>query len=426
MVKELQPMFVPQTDNAHESPENLEKPGAMGKALLNAFHKDWEEDIMSLAANVRDLLKRGYLPQKNFGGIVKHWDEFRKYLLTLHNSPQPVSFDTSRFAITQETLDSINDAAARDMTDKGVGSPAVIQAFQRTVKEQAGGVTPMQIAAWVRGSQRIFSLSAEAIDKWTEAEYADRKWEEILAPFDSFLIELRRPIVHDTSWGVVHIHGILVTRIASIDPGTPAGHFECVHLTTDKNNNVHEGDLSKDDLKKLKAAAKGQKNIDQLDEVLRKTAIAALTKIGPHALLSFRVDELESVTSRDLSDLTNLTRKIIAGACIYLSRKRKKSDPPIMPLPPRPPIKNLKHMNVITDPAHVLTIGHVHNFDPLAETEGSEYEGGPKSPHHRRAFMRRAPGSPQSAEPTIKVKATVVNRHLLPRDAIPKGTVTKL
>lgn len=429
MIKETFPVFAPHTDDGHEAPKDLEKPGEMGRTLLNRLYEEWEEEMLLTAAYIQAFLKAKLLRPQQVQGMARHWRDFRKYLLTVHNDPSPFVFDMQRFGATEEVVQTLRQSSENMAAMFGL-SPKVRRIFGDSAVRAISGVIPMQIAAWVRGSQRIFSLSEEATATWKKINFGGHTWEDILMPFDAFLIELREPLPCDISGALsIQKHGfmqaVLVTKLSSIDPQYPQGYFECRPLITTARREVPNLIYSRETKKKLKAIAKGQRNPNEIFEVTMERDPNKTFGFSVMERNAFHVREDELVTASDVQPLTNDIRKIIAGTCLYLLKK-KSERVDVVPPPPRPSLTRLKHMNVITDPSQVISIGHVHNFDPQAETEGINYEGGPRAPHHRRAHLRKPAGSPENAPKTIPVRATVVNRHLLPRDAIPQGTVTKL
>ena len=433
MIRESFPVFAPHTDRGHETPENLEKPGEMGKALLEAMNVEWQESILVAAVSTHVLTKRNALDPKHIKGILRHWKEFPEYLMTVHNSSAPFHFDMDRFGMHQETVDALI-SARRNVAKKDNWPDIFIERSERNQRRVLASILPMQLAAWVRGSQRIFSLSEEAVKKWESGKYIKTKWGDILMPFDSFLIELQKtqdPLIIEDENRKAIIRGILVTKLSSIDPEYPKGYYEIRLLVTSMKGKICSPTMTKKSRKEAEGIIAGRVSTKHLGTIAKQSKNHGWE---PGREGDFRVTEFqpfhlrddENVTASDVSSLTNRIRQIIAGTCIYLSSKKSLGVEPRPSPTPRPLLTGLTHMNVITDPAEVITIGHVHNFDPDAETEGIEHEGGPKAPHHRRAFLRREAGSPLNAPKTIPVKATVVNRHLLPRDAIPQGTVTKL
>jgi hypothetical protein len=387
----------------------------MGKAiqLLDNALRAWEDLQLINEAYLRYRTHMGERKSQDLLPPFKYWRQLRKQLLMASTQ----GFDFTRFC-------HLEDPSEGDFLYAGT------ECFFNEV--------PLQVASWITSPRRVFTLSEDMVQRFISADYSNYNWSDLLWPFDSFFINLEKPLVFETkkeNGGNASLGGALVTSISQICPNYPRVEedgFEIGYFFTAENGNEYPtGILSESDHRWLsqhllnrqwRKVGKHLSNATQIlfspdqDPQVRKFPAGG---IDPQVLKKgAKVKEAESICA-----------SIIAGLCLYLEA-----------LPSgivesygwgqASPKARRDVRKIITDEEQVCCVEDFHVISPSTMSLFPEtLRQGPVytvTPHWRRAHYRRARGQGKNpnAPRNVYVGPTLIHKEQVPEGALPGGSVS--
>lgn len=306
------------------------------------------------------------------------------------------------------------------------------------------GLFPLEFFAWTRKSRKAFVVEAPEQNLFSQATFPDVRWEDILWPFESFMIELTEPLKLEEGTHLHQMTHILVSQIWF-------GEIQTIWL---RLIDITATELfSKSERYKLREALSRRK-----EKKVEKLTDSALERLPKHwkacGSLMFRLfstkdqkpgskitfeDDLTSssektghllpdIKSPNLRKVCIQATKIVLGTCLFLEsisqtspehwRKRRGEGRPYM-----------GPTGIITDETAVCTIGLSGTIDPTKQE--TTYSVVPKGkgfvrPHWRRSHRRRPTFTPPDHPKTIKVPAKLINEHWVPLFGIVSGSVLRI
>ncbi|MEK7187496.1 MAG: hypothetical protein AAB691_01450 [Patescibacteria group bacterium] len=342
-----------------------------------------------------------------FVGPIKHWEEFRTYLLgAVKNSK---SFDWDRFSFL--------------MNEQGEMKGPFVDAFEATTGSTLHTLLPSGLFSWARSSRRVYRITRELQMMLEQTSLEGMKFSDVKWPFDSFVIILDEPVPSTI--------GTKCDCILVSTENLYQDHwFRCFRLF-EKNDNS-----SRRTPRHIKRQVEDALRREDFEEVLKCFKINSGVTRG----CSF------TITTADSSEklVTNLFKncksygpaednggwersiRVALGLCLYLSTLPPKSahksgwQPVVATSKPDP--------KAILTGAEVCTVADSYRFS-LEERSifEREYQGGggyQVSAHFRRGHWRRPPGkgSDPNAPRVIWVRPTLVRRDRLTENALPGGS----
>jgi hypothetical protein len=308
---------------------------------------------------------------------------------------------------------------------------------------------PFQFFNWSRKSRRVYHLPGDLHRLFAVATYPKIKWEDVLLPFESFMITLEEPFrVEDEPDVWCEYDAILVSRL-------PEGLFSVrlmrqPHVNNEEQRYPEKTKRRVDLLLKRGDKKRANQLINRTTEKWMHTirsspgwrAAAIPTEPQKRVLLE-PLDLATSVYVRDFSELeggveSNLWRleplswalKIAVGWCLYL-RSMSAKELSWEEVPQRPHKAGHRGLTgVITETDHICTILGYGKMDPsrYGLTEASNKVGSSffVRPHWRRAHDRRPPGSPPTAPKSVTLPPLLIRKDLVPLFGIIGGTKTEV
>lgn len=318
---------------------------------------------------------------------------------------------------------------------------------------------PLDLYMWVRQSRRIFAVSPD-LQRFTVAgNYGHLKWDNVLFPFPSFLVELETPIVEGGVKESALFDAFLVTWLPLPDTNDGPNRQLKIRLfhrkksdrkgiLTQPERNTLQRDLDRRNWVRL--AKEGQKTLSKslsdaevtqgslhlgiyeralhgLDICVEPKEILEAMHVLQRALpgkVSFANEKVatESTHWRHYSEAA----KIAIGLSLYLVHMSTNSEPAEWKQP--------KHsrpgpLNAITDGTYICEVVGKGIFDPTIfhpEGGGKLRSGFEMPPHFRRAHKRRPAGSAPNAPKTIEVPSTFIHKDRMPPSGVAGGTRTEV
>lgn len=348
-------------------------------------------------------------------GVLKHWPEFRQRLLH--------ALDEDKRDLTHWLLPRPLDAAAEH--------------FQVLLNYE---MFPYELLGWTVGSRKSYGLEVELQEMLTSGTYPNIKWGDLVFPFPCFAVELARPLIHPSGEAY---DSFLVAKTNFYADGSQ--YLLIRHFQTPQSLGA-PWMYTEPQRKKIKDAL----NRRQWEKLMLFTARVADQMQGRscqgRANISIRIpdpsapfpanpDAIRAALSRygatneiDAALPTLVASyRIVAGICLYFEKLVRSSGAPSLwqpyPLPTRPGL-----LRAISTDAAVCKLLSSGVVDPTIFTGDREppRSSSEKSPHKRRAHMRRPPGSAPNAPRTIYVPEVLVRGDRLSPGQLPGGSYTKL
>lgn len=383
----------------------------------------WED--LNLVANymVRLHDRLGELPPFRMEGPVKHWSELRSYLL---HSRETKTFDTKRFVSKQ--------------------------------KLPMGGVLatlPYVLYKWTRESRRIFHISKDLYDLLSAMSLKNVEWQDVLFPFDTFLITLEKPISIKTREYELIFSCIFVCKMRAGELSGLKGKNYLQFRIIDQK----QGYLIPERIKRSIKQAFDNNNWGRASNLMEREhkkmikngkAGDSVFTLGMNDLKNKKVSVsvqslLESQWGHSIGDHNNREEgfqfveedieawdqviKIALGLCLYLKTLPSKTShttgwKQIIK-------KGLIDKNAITREAQVCSVTSMHKLssveqesvDAINRGKGSGVE---KCAHYRRGYYRRLPNAGVDSPRCKIVRPTIVRADRLPEGAVPGGAKTML
>lgn len=315
---------------------------------------------------------------------------------------------------------------------------------------------PYELFRWNRASRRVFHLPHSLEAMLAAAEFPDMDWQDVLWPFDSFIVTVEKPIVVRHPIGGIDqaFDTIMVTK-TDTSKGFQV-HLRWIHTPSTPGKklglNVSEINRFRSLLKKgrINDAAKlwdkrykeifrfcpfqiGSQNV-VIDVVQDSDGGRGKITTEPHELYEklggmsdWRGQELGyDESSRSFFEGLSVTLRIVVGWMLYLESLTKDSAEW------RPGAKSRTRLmvggapSIITEPDQICTIVGKGRIDPSEVTSelGQRCSKGFVRPHWRRAHYRRPAGSSHDAPKSQRIPPVLVRSDLVPLYGIIGGTST--
>ncbi len=419
--------------------KTLEKPGRTGLFILEKAFRGWEDHALMAAVNAKLLdITAGVVDWRaEKDGVAKNFSSARRFILEQGSSLGPVH-GLENFIVNE--TQKVAERVATELALRKKGEPVTDEALIGPL-QQIDNYFLSQILAWTRDSRRVISLDRESVLLHAQNTYDDFTWNDILMPFQSFMIELQGVALTITGSGgqKMAISGILVTHINNVEPQLSGeDSFECRVFVSDLSEREPGVQPLFTSLMRKHAEQIVAGNPENINEYIdeEKDRFEGTKKYYPPTGFAFQVNLSDPITSESLHDQTNIVQKIIAGTCLYLAHTpgkemgtediRGETWHRVIGIQKKIP-KKITPQNLIHDEAQILTIKNVHEFDPrIGKVRYTDQTGRNVEVHARRAHLRRKPRTPIDTEKTVKVSSTWIHREQLPRDALPAGAITIL
>ncbi|OHB20366.1 MAG: hypothetical protein A2854_01275 [Parcubacteria group bacterium RIFCSPHIGHO2_01_FULL_56_18] len=313
------------------------------------------------------------------------------------------------------------------------------------------GTFPLEFFGWTRWSRKAFVL--EDIDQRTYeiASMSEVRWEDIIWPYFSFVVEFASPIPFVTTNGVslTWTHALVTRFGAKEDEGSQAifirmlskeGHLTFFNGKERKRimgalkdgddmaaaREIHLSGLRTGDVFELQGQVQFsifRSNVDEMRDLVRFDEEGMhwrRTNPGRHAFnSSIRLPE-EAVES------TGRVARIVLGLCLDLDMLG--ASPRVAWTKRKTGRKYVGPLGIITKETDVCKILGRGIIDP------NRYPGSSRNlkgqgfvrPHWRRKHRKRPPYSPPDHPKTVLVPARLINEHLVPYFGIIAGSITRM
>lgn len=375
--------------------------------------------------------------------LLEHWElgmEFLNWTLGTvgHEAGQPIDCpEIKHFSFVREAL--LGRRSVASVWHIGYPPPdsklEESDLIRRALGGQCAECIPRQLLSWHKDSRRVYHLSEDLEVLLRLTSLKDVNWGDIRLPFPSFVITLNQPLEG-------RYDCIILSTILDALTGTPLTFISLLPRTlgeacqTSRRNFGYEAarDLAGRGRWKKLAEHIGPAKLESVDVVTFAFNMAAIAETPVATPLSRYAPApvglpVEAALRADIGAQANDdAMRIIAGLCLYL-----KTLPPGSPLlgpwvrvrPPSTGKRKPKPSTLITDAAQVCTVASTfvltHEERAIVREHGAS--GLSLSPHFREGHWRRPPGkgSDPTAEKTVWVRPTVVNRHKLAEGELPGG-----
>ncbi|MBL7058528.1 hypothetical protein ISS03_04270 [Patescibacteria group bacterium] len=388
---------------------------------VDGLLRSWED--LNLVANYlvrsHDKLRKP-LPYR-MEGPVKYWHELRSYLLYSHGSKD---FDTERFVSKQKLPMS--------------GVLATL---------------PYVLYKWMRESRRVFHLSDDLQNLLSAISLNNVEWQDILFPFDTFLVTFDEPISIKTKEFEITFSCVFVCamkkgeldglngknylqfRIIDQRQGylIPGRIKKSVKQALDNDNWERASTLMEREYRKITRKGKSGDSVFTLEvDNLRNKKVSASVRLLLESQWGHKIEDHNNreegfeFVEEDIQ-VWDRVIKIALGLCLYLKTLPTKTShktqwTQIIK-------KGLIDKKAITREAQVCTVTSMHKLsadeqeavNSINKRKGSGFE---KCAHYRRGHWRRSPNSKTDAPKCIMVRPTLVRADRLPKGAVPGGAKT--
>ena len=313
---------------------------------------------------------------------------------------------------------------------------------------------PYELFQWNRASRRAFHLPHSLEAMLAAAELPDMTWDDVLWPFESFIVTVEKPIVvhHPLDGTKQKFDTILVTKSNSATGGKV--HLRWIHTPQSEGKKLG---LTVQEIKrfrtllgkgKIPEAAKlwdrrykeihkfypfqiGSQNVElEIEWGKSQKLITEADELYTHlgAALDWQGQPLkyDDAGSKTFFESLSVTLRIVVGWMLYLESMKRESTEW------RPGQKHKTRLmsggspSVIIEPENVCTIvgeGRI-KCSELTSERGTRCSKGYVRPHWRRAHYRRPAGSSPTAQKTQRVPPVLVRADLVPLYGIVGGTNT--
>ncbi|MBM3272449.1 hypothetical protein FJY94_04205 [Candidatus Kaiserbacteria bacterium] len=312
------------------------------------------------------------------------------------------------------------------------------------------GTVPLEMFAWTRRSRVSYVLPKGLQRLFVSATYPNVRWEDVLLPFDSFVIVLEEPFRLEEEDGVwSEFDAILVTTYDG--DGDVALRLMRRSLVPAQVRRFPERAVRRFDITRRRDQTKAREQLIRhyvewreplgLNPEGRLTSLFMCQFDSPHDRV--RIEPGDFARQYSSSELLGRTEaawrfdphswaaKIVVGWCLYL-QSMSSSNLAWSQHRERVQFRRGRRglTGVITNVDHVCTILGSGTLDPttygLSEQEHREGSSFFVRPHWRRAHMRREPGTAPDTPKTVKVPPVLVRKDLLPLFGLVGGTNTRV
>lgn len=312
---------------------------------------------------------------------------------------------------------------------------------------------PMELFQWNRCSRRAFHIPHSLEAMLAAAEFPEMRWDDVLWPFESFVITIEKPVVveHPIDGNQQPFDTILVSRFNT--PGGKLLILRWLHVPpktgkrlgfTAKEMRQFRTLLSNN---KLRVAAKmWGKKIKELSQFSQYQFGSQRVELNltpgkfeniivePQALYEklgglkdgqgnrYNYDE----STRSFFESLSVTIRIVAGWMLYLENLSSKTMEWQSGRQSKTRIISGGAPSIITDPDQICTIvgkGRIDLSEVTSETNQRCSKGFVR-PHWRRAHYRRPAGSAFDAPKSQRVPPVLVRADLVPLYGIVGGTTS--
>lgn len=311
---------------------------------------------------------------------------------------------------------------------------------------------PYELFQWNRQSRRVFHLPHSLEAMLAAAEFPDMKWNDVLWPFDSFIITVEKPIVvrHPIDLVDQPFDTVMVTRTAKSD-GTAVVRFRWLHLPPTSGKRLG---FTLSEMREFRSLLKKK---PQAAARFWNRKYKEIYKFSPfqlgsqHAELDIGEGRFEDIivepeelhvklggmkdsygnryydeSTRSFFEGLSVTIRIVVGWMLYLETLSNDS------MQWRTPSVRAQRMiaggapAIITEPDHICDIvgkGRIHPSEVTSEPNRRCSKGFVR-PHWRRAHYKRPRGSTPDAPKSVRIPPVLVRADLVPLYGIIGGTRT--
>ena len=293
-------------------------------------------------------------------------------------------------------------------------------------------LAPYEILSWTCSSRRVFQLSPEMQQAFESISVADIPINEVVFPFDSFVVTLPTRIWADDQW----VNHLLISK-----PFNTGHRFQGIDGSNQVRSvrflsgNIPNYNPIRSDLRREAEAALKADNANRLRKFLEAVGTKKI-RTANHYTSGFYIfsDDkdwtlVELCKGQGLPEGKEQMMQVVFNLCIYLEALPEPEEQPHRDQTwERTPRLN-RISRLITDETEVCTVSGIHTLHSLGEHKSARkglYEI--TEPHWRRGHKRRLPGEGHIPEAvrSVKVKPTLVRPDLLPAYGLPAGAVTRV
>ncbi len=298
--------------------------------------------------------------------------------------------------------------------------------------------SPFEVFDWTLSSRRVFRLGTDMQSAFEHISVADIPMDQVMWPFDSFLLELATPIVVATERGTRYeSRNILVSqpfRYIAEYRDSIMGDRPVVNIALISDEYSRYKPIDKETKRVALASAKSSHHI-RAAKFLHNRGAKYLKNghLYCHELLLIPISQ--DLSAQDLFSAEGITDpvgqsilRMVLNLCLYLEAMGGKEGV----LHHTPPHRRLQGQprNVITDCTQVCEVTNVHSLRSLA-AKGHHHTGGSHEItewYWRRRHARRPPGlgHDPSVPKSVRVRPTLVRADLMKPGELPGGAVTKI
>lgn len=386
--------------------------------------ESWEDRCAIYAAR-RRMLTKTTLPAAPFD----HAHEFRTYLLESVNDGRPFGWIDPRFLVPLKEQDP-------------EGSERAEQALTHLRD------FPWALSVWNRSSRRVFHVTSELSRLLEATSLEGLRWDDVDWPFPGFVVTLDDPLIDK---GVRYD-----CLLAHTTPLRPGDHGNVVHIMMFSNLPRNHMPFHRQARIRMEWLV-GQKNWKEADKAFRRwnrqwaKNCQQTGKREGIEQVCFLHEELQGqqVTTpvqvlqhgkpsscTSFWGLYDRVVRLVINLCTYFATLPPQARPAFNRRPAGTQARKRKTKEIrITDEAEICTVTAEHfltreeRVSVIQDLEQNQDKGGYTLPvHWRRAHSRRerGHGGDPHAPRTVKVRATLVNRHLLQPGEMPGGSKTIL
>ena len=305
-------------------------------------------------------------------------------------------------------------------TPVGWMSDETVTVFARNLN-----TAPLEIFDWTRSSRRIFELGAEMQHSFENISVADIPIDDILWPFDSFVVKLATPIKRCQN----NICAILVSKPFRYQStfNDPDSVVMMVSLLSD--NLTAYKPINSEEKRRIRRSFEyggGQRARKFLStEAVSRMRNFSLYGRNSVLLRSAGENSIRNFLQIDIPDEEKTAIQILLNMLLYLEARELRGSVTNWSRQSRVPGCA---RNIITDAMNVCQVTNINTLKELAENVDRYLSRECTEPHWRRGHSRRKPGEGQDpmAPRSVRVKPTLVRPDLIPTYGLVAGTTTKV
>jgi hypothetical protein len=308
-----------------------------------------------------------------------------------------------------------------ELSDGRFGFDKAFENSQFSEAESTLQVFPYCLASWVKSSRRVFKVESDLQMLLDATSLEGVTYGDIRFPFQSFMVELERPLVDDQ---LQRYSSILVTSDQGDD-----GEIKCLWFYIISDDTMHQKTLMAEDRQKLRNAL--QKNNDgrikkiamKLDGFQKKTPWLMFQS---RSLLSDELIEGSLVIDTVQQNIFMVAIRVTLGLCLYLKSLPVGSDrvsdwrliERVQSLKGRAVSNNSQACSV----ASTFKLSAEERFAFSDRDEEPTRSFGEKCCHFRRGTWCKPPNSGPEARRTKWRRPTIVRLDKLEPGQLPKGS----